>query len=124
MIELKNPQENNFSPENENYEIKRLRNCTFVGLFNSFDSTVNRLAELKKQGSTDVLTVKKSLTEVKEEIIQIYLSINAILTSYKHGFSIEEEAMKCDFCPDPAETVRCFHKWCKECFEREFGGIE
>ena len=105
-----------------NHKIKPLNNITFLGLFNSFTSALNMLAKLKEQGSIDILTVRKDLVEAREYLFQIYLSIDSILRSYKTGFDIETDSMKCDFCPDVARKYQDFHKWCKDCFSHEFGG--
>ncbi len=123
MLELANfSEEKKRDPTPENYQVKKLKNITFIGLFNSFNSTQNLLAKLKEQGSIDILTVKNDLTRAKEQVFEIYLVIDSILNSYQNGFNIETDSMKCDFCPEVADTYREFHKWCKDCFSREFGG--
>ena len=105
-----------------NQEIKPLYASTFIGLFNSFDSAYKKLSKLKEQGSIDILTVKKDLIETRDYVFEIYSFIDSILRSYKTGFGIETDSMKCDFCPDMALKYREYHKWCEECFNREFGG--
>lgn len=120
MIELENFENQHSSPDN--FQVKRLSKITFIGLFNSFNSVRDKLAKLKEQGSIDILKVKKDLIEAKEHIFQICLSIDSILRSYKTGFGIETDSLKCDFCPDIARTYQDFHKWCDDCFSHEFGG--
>ncbi len=108
MFELVNFE--NKDPTPENYQVKELNNITFLGLFNSFNSTHNTLAKLKEQGSIDILTVKDGLIRAKEQVFQIYVVIDAILNSYQNGFNIEENTMKCDFCTENAHKYKVFHK--------------
>lgn len=124
MLELINfkKEQDNFNPTPANFKIKPLYNNTFIGLFNSFDSAYKKLFKLKEQGSIDILTVKKDLTEARDYVFEIYSLIDSILRSYKTGFGIKTDSVKCDFCPDIALKYREFHKWCEDCFNREFGG--
>jgi len=122
MLELANfDQEEKNDSTPEDHRVKKLNNITFLGLFNSFNSAHDTLSKLKEQGSIDILAVKKDLTRAKEQVFQIYVAIDAILNSYKNGFDITEEAIKCDFCPDKAIKVQSFHSWCEDCYNREFG---
>ena len=120
MLELVNFESKDSPPEN--YQVKQLKDITFIGLFNSFNSARDTLSKLKEQGSIDILTVKNDLTRAKEQVFQIFLVIDSILKSYQDGFNIEVDTMKCDFCPEVANAYREFHKWCKDCFNREFEG--
>ncbi len=120
MLELVNFEENEPSPDS--YQTKPLSRITFIGLLNSFDYARKFLSKLKEQGSIDILKVKDDMIKAKNHLLQINLEIDAILNSYKKGFGIEVAAMKCDFCPDQAIKYQIFHKWCKSCFNREFGG--
>ena len=117
----------NFNKEHDstlaNHEIKPLYASTFVGLFNSFNSAFKKLSKLKEQGSIDILTVKKDLNDTRDHVFEIYSLIESILRSYKTGFGIENDSMKCDFCPDIALKYQDYHKWCDDCFNREFGGV-
>ena len=120
MLKLANNEES--EPPLEIYQTKQLSRITFIGLLNSFDYAHNFLAKLKEQGSVDILTLKKDMIKAKNFLFQIYLEIDTILNSYKDGFNIEDNVMKCDFCPETAHTYREYHKWCVDCFNREFGG--
>lgn len=120
MLELENFENKDSTPEN--YQVKQLKNITFIGLLNSFNSAHDTLAKLKEQGSIDILTVKNDLIRAKDQLFQIYKFIDAILNSYKNGFRIDVHSMKCDFCTESAYKYQEFHKWCKDCFSREFGG--
>ena len=116
----------NFNKEHDStpvtHEIKSIHKSTFIGLFNSFDSAYQKLSKLKEQGSIDILKVKKDLTETRDYVFEIYSLIDSILRSYKTGFGIENDSTKCDFCPDIALKYQDYHKWCEDCFNREFGG--
>ena len=120
LIKFKKEQDT-FDSTPANFEIKPLYKNTFIGLFNSFNSAYDKLAQLKEQGSIDILTVREDLIEAKEIIFQIYSLIDSILHSYKTGFGIETDSMKCDFCPEVAQNYQDYHKWCDDCFSHEFG---
>lgn len=120
MLELVKVEKNESPPEY--YRVKPLSRVTFIGLLNSFDYARNFLSKLKEQGSMDIHEVKADLLKAKDHLFQIYLEIGIILNSYKFGFSVEEDGMMCDFCRDEASTYKNFHKWCEDCFHREYGG--
>ena len=122
MLDLINFEKDQFDSTPVINKIKPLNKITFLGLFNSFDLAHRKLEKLKEQGSIDILTVKKDLIKARDYLFQIYLSIDSILHSYKTGFGIKTDSLKCDFCPDIALTYREFHKWCNDCFSHEFGG--
>ena len=126
MLELINFEKEKelIDPAPANHKIKPLYKNTLIGLFNSFNSAYEKLAQLKEQGSIDILTVKKDLVEAREHIYQIYLTIDSILRSYRTGFGIETDSMKCDFCPEVARKYQDFHKWCVDCFSHEFESLK
>jgi hypothetical protein len=120
MLELVKVEKNESPPEY--YRVKPLSRVTFIGLLNSFDYARNFLSKLKEQGSMDILEVKTDLLKAKDQLFQIYLEIGTILNSYKYGFSVEGGAMDCEFCNNRAFQYRDFHKWCEDCFHKEYGG--
>ncbi len=124
MLDLINfeKEQDQFDSTPVNSKIKPLNKITFLGLFNSFDLAHRKLENLKEQGSIDILLVKKDLIEARDYLFQIYLSIDSILRSYKTGFGIKTDSLKCNFCPEVARKYQEYHKWCEDCFNREFGG--
>ena len=124
MLDLINfeKEQDQFNSTPVSSKIKPLNKITFLGLFNSFDLAHRKLEKLREQGSIDILKVRKDLVEARDRMFQIFSSIDLILRSYKTGFNIETDSMKCDFCPDVAQNYQDFHKWCNDCFSHEFGG--